>query len=132
MSAYVVPSKQINILVAKATSYAKDPIRIREPGKLSSREYTAEQAAKELWAANVISVNTRYKETEPTEGFVYKNDLSADQVTAVQLLKYLDNLEYQSCEADGWETSRAKAVCDVIRGRLIRKLPGYEDAKWGL
>jgi len=40
-------------------------------------------------------------------------------------------VKYQSCEHDGWESSKAKAIVDALRSSAWHALPGYEDAAWG-
>jgi hypothetical protein len=51
--------------------------------------------------------------------------------SAVEGLKVLDCYEYQSCGHAGWRGSSAQRFCEALRGRLIRSLPGYEEAPWG-
>lgn len=51
--------------------------------------------------------------------------------TTVEGLKILDCYEYQSCGHAGWRDSSAQRFCDTLRNRLIRALPGYEEAPWG-
>ncbi|HKS21852.1 MAG TPA: hypothetical protein VJZ76_03555 [Thermoanaerobaculia bacterium] len=50
----------------------------------------------------------------------------------VELLKAIDCYEYQSCEYAGWPRSEARALCAALRHRLIRELPGYHAAPWGI
>lgn len=52
--------------------------------------------------------------------------------TTIEGLKILDCYECQSCGHAGWRDSSAERFCQVLRGRLIRALPGYEDAPWAL
>jgi hypothetical protein len=48
------------------------------------------------------------------------------------VLKQIACFEYQSCEHPAWEQSKAKLLCDHLRGRLISQLPGFEAAPWGI
>lgn len=50
----------------------------------------------------------------------------------VQVLKAVACLEYQACEASGWEESDAAAICNAIREYAVAKLPGYDAALWGI
>ena len=49
-----------------------------------------------------------------------------------QIFKLLDCYEYQACEADTWEDSTAKKICEALRDAYCGRVAGYEDAKWGL
>jgi hypothetical protein len=50
----------------------------------------------------------------------------------LHVLKLARSYEYQSCEHDGWDTSRAKRWIDTLIGDLIHRLPGYENAPWSI
>jgi hypothetical protein len=50
--------------------------------------------------------------------------------TTIEGLKILECYEYQSCGHAGWRDSSAECFCNVLRSRLIRALPGYEEAPW--
>jgi hypothetical protein len=68
------------------------------------------------------------------EEYVFPLDRALSGVTrptAVEGLKILDCYECQSCGHAGWRDSSAQRFCDVLRSRLIRALPGYEEAPWG-
>lgn len=58
---------------------------------------------------------------------------SPEQTTAylAQIFKTCDHYEYQSCECPDYFTTPAAQVIDVIRRAAIRRLPGYNLAKWG-
>ncbi len=64
-----------------------------------------------------------------TEPYEYA-PLRAERVSTVQALKALDCYEYQSCEHPGWRTSEAFQFCEALRQKLIRALPGYDEAAW--
>jgi hypothetical protein len=85
-----------------------------------------------LYAANLFSVDTRYpdKATEELVVWRYKSPVAALDV--VSFLKALDCLEYQSCEPENWEGSRAHRVISWARGCAIAMLPGYDKAPWGI
>ena len=51
---------------------------------------------------------------------------------ALHVIKLAQSYRYQSCEHDGWETSKAKRwIANLISG-LIYKLPGYDAAPWSI
>lgn len=50
----------------------------------------------------------------------------------VVALKLIACFEYQSSDAPTWPDSEARKWCDALRNRLIRELPGYEAAPWGM
>jgi hypothetical protein len=51
--------------------------------------------------------------------------------TAV-IAKQIAHYEYQSCEHGGWEESESRAFCLALAEALLRSLPGWEDAPWGI
>lgn len=46
--------------------------------------------------------------------------------------KILDCYEYQACEHDEWEASKAARAIDGLRRQLLSSLPGYSAAPWGV
>ncbi len=50
----------------------------------------------------------------------------------VQYIKFIDCLDYQSCEHPEYKTSEAKCFLDALKESLIGMLPGYDEAKWEL
>jgi hypothetical protein len=51
--------------------------------------------------------------------------------TAIEGLKALECYECQSCGHAAWRGSSSQRFCEVLRGRLVRSLPGYDEAPWG-
>jgi hypothetical protein len=98
--------------------------------------------ANTLYAANIRSVMARYPEDtvdsipgpcdKPEQiAVTHKHYEHINWVLKpVQILKMLNCLEYQSCEADDWEKSTAFNLLEAIRRAAIRQLPGYDDAPW--
>jgi hypothetical protein len=39
--------------------------------------------------------------------------------------------EYQSCEHAAWPTSEAHTICRALKDRILRHLPGADEAPWG-
>ncbi len=107
----------------------------------------------------VASVHDRYPDTSPEEGnlpgprdayymgpYVWEPYLKSETrliargmphmiappATTVVIAKQIANYEYQSCEHDGWRESEAHAFCRALAAALLRSLPGWEDAPWGI
>jgi hypothetical protein len=85
-----------------------------------------------LWAENAASVNHRYDEEDIEEPYVYELYQGKPVLTPVAVLKAIDCYSYQTCEHPEWEQSEAFAFCASLRKAMIRELPGYEDAPWGI
>lgn len=84
-----------------------------------------------LHSENVKSYNARYEDDQQFYTYHHKSDIRAyDYVPVVQVLKAAQCLAYQSCEHDGWQSSKAKRILDAIESKAIYQLPGYEDSDW--
>ena len=110
MSAYVVDSQTIDTLIAGA-------LRARLFG-----EDEATEKGQMLWRENVISVSYRYNlpSRDATELAQYEGDVEAYEYapcdpTGEMIVRAIDELDYQSCEHDGWEASAACALLRNIR-----------------
>lgn len=90
----------------------------------------ANEVGQMLWDENYASVNYRYKSGDAPERF--KHMVVKHRLTFAEAFKAINCYEYQSCEHPGWENSNAKAFCDALTARLIRAMPGYDDAPWGI
>lgn len=51
---------------------------------------------------------------------------------AVAIVKLCHCYAYQACEHRGWAESFAKKLVDTIEAHAVRRMPGYEQAPWGL
>ena len=107
----------------------------------------------------VASVHSRYPDTSPDEGdlpgprdayymgpYVWEPYLRSETrliapgmprviappASTVVIAKQIANYEYQSCEHDSWESSEAHAFCRALAEGLLRSLPGWEEAPWGI
>lgn len=132
MSAFLCNAEHIGQL---ARFYAA-----RNPGRES-----AEQVARTLATANLVSVEERYRLPAGTVAADFGFDQSdaayiADcarqsarldhGLTPVKVLKMAQCLNYQSCEVDGWRDTEAYGLIEAIKSAAIRALPGYDDAPW--
>jgi hypothetical protein len=133
MSAFIVGHDHIDALLSfcfqrvggyqSAVSYYFDGARHD-----ITRE-TVTETGRILLAENERSVNHRYPGDDgESEAALYTFKAWPFPLTAVSILKGCDCLDYQSCEHDGWEASRAFAILRAIRHRAIHGVPGYDDA----
>lgn len=146
MSAYICNPEHIGILAAYA---ARNECIIREWDQnrgAGSTNKNAKAVASGLALENIRSVATRYPEDQdgsrPGPGLkdadiVKAAGIYADYfvrhpqfITPVQILRLIDCLDYQSCETDDWPQTLAYRQLDWLRSSAIRKLQGYDDARW--
>lgn len=142
MSAYVCSDAHIKALAIFAVrkvhgSLNVDPRYVDGAKDIASRspEVVATRYAAMLLAENVRSVRRRYAddlgdydEIQITPSEV----LRPAAITPVVILKLCACLDYQSCESDDWQTTKAHALLQQIKDAAIRLLPGYEEAPWGI
>lgn len=127
MSAFVHSKAHIDALV---TLVLAGPNGIRPTDWYSPTELTPDQIGQMLWAENVASVNARYEEANPAETYTYT---PGQRLKVIEGLKAVLSYEYQSCEHDGWDTSKAFRLMNAVKDRLINRLPGFGDAYgWSL
>jgi hypothetical protein len=53
-------------------------------------------------------------------------------ITALDMLKLCDFVEYQCSKPDAWHGSYEHGIIQTIRASSARHLAGYRDAPWGL
>ena len=126
MSAFIVNDYHINALVtyglqAKAEYWTgKERVRFSED--------TAWALASKLYRANVKSVNFRYGDRNRTTGFKYA-PVKISHLSAADIVKACDCLDYQSCELASWDRSEARKILQAIREEAVRVLalsPAWE------
>ena len=159
MSAFMVGKEHIDALVAAALSGEKEgpPLRwyVRQmTDEEKTRAYRAgvswgvagpkiaerlsryatpdeaERIGQMLLRENRLSVNHRYGQSEVEDIYTYKGSARPRAVDPIVILKALDCFEYQCCEHPGWVTAEAFSFCHALRRRMIRRLPGYDQAPW--
>lgn len=87
-------------------------------------------------AANVESVCYRYHESpdqyaaELAYVFPVRAMIGVRAISPVQALKACECFDYQACEVEGYDRSKAANLIRCIRGLAIAALPGYADAEW--
>jgi hypothetical protein len=94
--------------------------------------------------AKLIAINHRAYDnlyrTEPVAAprpyqFRFTTTINAPEtrsITALDVLKLCDFVEYQCCELDAWHGSYERGIIQSIRASSVQDLPGYQDAPWGL
>lgn len=127
MSAYIVPDYHINALVSWAAGrHGSGAVSYYWGGKHREIRNDAARVASVLFAENVRSVNSRYKEHDPAHGFKYKPVLN--RLNPIDVIKGCHGYGYQACEAEGYEQSEAFAIVAAIAQAAIRALPGYQES----
>jgi hypothetical protein len=139
MSAFVVSDTHIDALVSAGLVFARPskPMTWYHAGPdgleraYQLRPDNPTEVGAVLLAANQTSVNLLYGERAATES-PYSFRRLAGVPDAVVVLKALACFDYQSCEHPDWATSQAHRFCQELRDGCIDRLPGYEQAPWGL
>lgn len=102
---------------------------IMQANTASLTPYTAQTVGIMLMAQNRRSVDYRYDETEIEDFYTHAPSSTR---TVVELIRAIDCYEYQSSETPDWEDTEAFHFCEALRRALIRELPGWGDAPWGI
>ncbi len=103
MSAYVCSKQHIQtIAAAYAEMFTDDTLRVLNI----------------LHKENVKSVNYRYDQTTKLTSFRKVDTIKP--VSKMQLFKLIECLNYQSCEHDGWYTSKAYSRLELLRGYILK------------
>jgi len=87
--------------------------------------------------ANAAALRDRYGDSNnfdhPTNDSVTPSDaMRLARHKPIVVIKQTDCYEYQSCEWRDWTGSEADRLNQQARARATYRLPGYEEAKWGL
>lgn len=128
MSAWIVTKAHIDALVT--AGLRNGCISSTMSGSLSNKLDECDRIGAMLWKENHKSVNSRYAEHNRTPP--YKFQERAIPLTPVEVFKAIHCLAYQSCEHSGWRKSKAREWLDELADMESRKLPGYNDAPWGI
>ena len=133
MSAWLVSKEHIQYMIESAT-------RFHNPHGMTDEEARQDMAdtANMLWEANLKSIQTRHSvATDTIQKFTQEDFLQFTVFTSMklpefaQLAKSINCYQYQSCEYDEFEQSKANKFCEDLKDSICRALPGYEDAEWG-
>ena len=127
MSAFIVSETHIDALVTYAVDRKVSFYFAHVRTEITA--HNAEEIGRVLINENVRSVNHRYRENK---SMAYRFKRFNTPLTAVEAIKACHCLDYQSCETDDWESTKAFSVLRAIEASAMRSLPGYEKAPWGI
>jgi hypothetical protein len=144
MSAFQVSPNHIGAILRW---YLFDGCRMDDPRSWRSKHRADRDDAQEMAVCLALecyrSVSYRYSEfpTDLPGPIAFRNRPVVVNVrnlgvyrklTAVECIKAVHCLEYQSCEHPEWNDSEARKLCQQIIDTAIRYLPGYDDAPWDI
>lgn len=136
MSAFVVSDSQISVVVnvwADAVAILKSSESgVTDAGLGLSR---CQEVANILLRENVRSVNYRYNEKSRAGKVKFTRRVLYPMVPALQAIKYLECIDYQSCERPDYNKSDACAINRAMRLDLFRLYVGgtqIDRMKWSL
>jgi hypothetical protein len=95
------------------------------------------QAFDILYKENLRSLESRYEGSYPIDSFSIDTENTSYYLSIIEdemgkLHKQIDCYEYQACESDDWKETEAFRLCDDIKYHITCRLPGYEEAPWGI
>ncbi len=140
MSAWRLTPNHVAAIVAAATDPKKagryDPPAEREPLFIGD-------LCRMLDIENAASILHRYPTADDEETNVAPLTAAewhrlvkrwwASPLPIVDALKALASYEYQSCEHDGWKSSKAREWCNDARKSLCGSLPGWDASQcWSI
>lgn len=85
----------------------------------------------DLLAENIASIRARYGAEAASDPEPFRPG-PVRHLTTIEALKAVQCYEYQSCEHDAWEASRARKFCSALTFALVTQLPGYDAARWAI
>ena len=144
MSAFICSALHIKTIAVHATEKSFNgyyPLINVAPKGEGIELSDATTVARILMAENIKSIDYRYPDNEGSYsaeysiGSVTEQDRSRiDMIafTPVELLKLIHCLNYQSCGHSTWQESLAYCILKAFERSLLRRLPGYDEAPWGL
>lgn len=133
MSAFVVNDKHLNALITWASlnnmrfHFASDGNRRKYDPSITE---DAQALVEILYKENVRSVCARYPQDKPEDFLPAPVYNFVNGMSAIQIVKACNCLDYQSCETSDWKETDAYRIVDWIQSEAIAKLPGYNEAKW--
>lgn len=129
MSAYLVSKQNIDVLVSGLILH---DVWIPTTNKLA-KEMDPDVLGRVLWAENVASLIYRYRDDMSDYMFVPEYKFSGvPNLTPGMIAKIMHCYEYQSCEHPTWEQSDAYKIITALAHELLKSLPGYNEAPWGM
>lgn len=130
MSCFTVTDNHLSAIIGWACRANLNAGWVENPGRHAYRPGMEQEAVDILHAANVRSVNARYRLANIPAGAVFQ--VNAPKLLPVEVIKACDCVEYQCTEWDEFEGSDAQKLLRDIQCAAIRALPGYEAAAWDI
>ena len=135
MSAWIVSEKHVLTLAYFYEKMVTGNVKDGKPVEMELLKKTA----RVLWSENSKSVNYRYGEKYRTR-FSHAVVLPIVDLTLEALVKNIGCWEYQTCEHDGHEKSKAWKMMTELKGAILWEImynhpahkQEYEAGKWGL
>jgi hypothetical protein len=134
MSAFLCSDDHIRLLALQATRPFGGRLMVPDGFDLVA----ATRAARVLYDANVAALRDRYGlkavPRAPSAPTVTADDAARlAHYAPVVVLKSCDCYEYQACEWREYDNdSHASRIVRDAREAATRRLPGYDDAPWGI
>jgi len=135
MSAMFVSKHDIDLLVSAMREFGAY-VRIVDRHDRADR-FNADDLGRLLWAENVGSLQHRYP-TDRDDHRAFDREVSAYVFRCYCNLKpgpigqLAEFYEYQACEHPDWRASDAFFALCGLRVELVKRLPGADDAPWGV
>jgi hypothetical protein len=115
MSAFIVDNAHIDVLVNAIAQYGVTPNNARRV------DYRA--LGQLLWDENILSVDHRYRESNPQDRYILHT--TEGNLDPLAVLKAVDCYVYQSCEHREWEASDAHTWMTRLREAIYTTAPDY-------
>jgi len=145
-SAFLVSKKHIDVLVAARHPAKPGAENLPRPAKDAWSgtvfDHMSDDALGQmLWDENQKSLDARYGGSRPevresmgvgSKLPKYRFNMPHEKLSHAVVFKAIHCYEYQSNEHEGWNSSEAKKYCEALSSSLVRTLPGYDEAPWGI
>jgi hypothetical protein len=139
MSAYIVDHATIHAIITWARRICISvPNLDGSPRWAPLNDLDPSEVGQLLLNENVKSVNHRYRAKDVPPAYAFREVHAIKRgncnhiLSAIDIIKCCNCLEYQSCEHPGWERSWAKRFLDHVVDSSFPQLPGYDAAPWGI
>lgn len=83
-----------------------------------------------LTEANRASLEVRYGDSFPEP--IPKFKKHRPEATPVEIVKLCQSYEYQACEVEDYQSTRAHRLIEAVLYEILTTLPGYDDAAWSI
>lgn len=129
MSTYLVGDEHIDMLLTAAVMYTRGSLSwTHDNERHTLTSDTRDAVGTMLLGTNQASVNHRYRENDPMPTYTFT--VTPVPPSAVEALKGIQCLEYQSDELPDYASTEAAAFLQALTANVIRNLPGYDVAPW--